>query len=251
MMTDALEVMRRYPDIKTWDVLNEPLRYYEVDEGIIFDAVQDLQGMAELFRQAHEINPEAKLYVNECGIPHSSGNKSEEFKQYIQRLLEHGAPVSALGIQAHMGDHDELPTIAEVKSQLNSLSELGLPIAITEFDCTDKAAGSEADRARYMQDLLTLFYGLPYISGVYLWGFQDKEHWRGSEGAGLFDENMQPNQVGRAYFDRIQKDWHTNATVKTDASGQAVFRGFPGKYSVTPEATNNTQCPLELEPQQL
>ena len=235
MFTDGLEVMRRYPEIKEWDVLNEPLDYYEGDQGTIFDPETDNNTFVELFKQAKIANPEAALYINETGLPDAIGNTAERFKALVEKMISQGAPVDGIGVQAHLGgEHTGLASLSQIKQQLDSIATIGLPIRITEMDATDKALGGETQRADYMKKVLTLMYSLPYINGIYLWGFVDKEHWRGTDGAGLFDDNLVLNEVGQAYFARLNTDWKTKDVVTTDDLGRAQFTGFKGSYSATP-----------------
>ncbi len=233
-----LDILRRYPQIKEWDLLNEPLQREPrldkngVDQNeVVFNPEEDLNFFVDLFKQAKAIAPDTKLYVNEYSI--LSGGQTGNYVRFLQKLIEAGAPIDGIGVQGHITEYD-FASVSQMKQNLDDLSKLGLPIKITEFDVSDevirkmyfpqKLAGINSEqiekaRADYMRKAMTIFYGTPRVNGIYLWGFQDKSHWRGKEGehAGLFDDNFQPNQVGQAFQNLTHEQWGINAEVKDEA----------------------------------
>lgn len=50
---------------------------------------------------------------------------------------------------------------------------------------------------------------------------------------GLVDENYQPKLVYKRLMKLIHEEWTTSLTTKSDAGGEADFRGFHGRYKVT------------------
>ena len=54
--------------------------------------------------------------------------------------------------------------------------------------------------------------------------------------AGLIHENLSPKPAYNALNDLINKEWHTEASLKTSPTGRVVFEGFYGDYDVTVEA---------------
>lgn len=250
-----LDVLRRYPEIKEWDLLNEPLsREPRLDKNgvnqdeAVFDPEEDFDFFVDLFKRAKEVAPDTKLYINEYSI--LSGKKTGDYISFIQRLREAGAPVDGIGVQGHITEYG-FSSIGQMKQNLDDLSRLELPIKITEFDVSDEVIEKmyfplkeeseggdrslvEKARADYTRKAMTIFYGTPKVEGVYLWGFQDKSHWRGMEGehVGLFDNNFQPNQVGQAFQNLIQEQWTTNVDTVSNDQGQLDFKGFPGVYKV-------------------
>jgi GH35 family endo-1,4-beta-xylanase len=231
--------LRRYPDVKEWVFLNEPLlREPRLDDNgvnqdeVVFDPEEDFDFFVELFKRAKEIAPDVKLYVNEYSI--LTGNQTGNYIKFIQKLLKAGAPIDGVGVQGHIFNGWDFASIPQMKENLDDLAKLGLPIKITEFDVSDEdmkrmyfPPGAEGiteqqlqeARADYTRKAMTIFYGNPKVNGICLWGFQDKTHWRGEretaspgvqEHAGLFDENFQPNQVGRAFQNLTQEQWKIN-----------------------------------------
>jgi GH35 family endo-1,4-beta-xylanase len=235
VLKERLGMIKRYPDIKEWDLLNEPLSREprmvngENDNETIFNPVEDLDFFIELFTKAKEVNPNARFYINEFHI--LNGKYTDEYIDLIQALKDKGVPIDGIGIQGHMWGKD-VTMLAEAKDNLKKLSLLGLPIKITEFDVSAADFKSEKERAKYTEDMLTLFFGTPAVEGIYFWGFHNKVHWRGDENAGLVDDNFQPNETGRNYLKKVQKEWTTHTIIKTDEKGNLLFRGFPGDYSI-------------------
>lgn len=245
ILDERLELIRRYPEIKQWLVVNEPLqRQRRMENGVdhdevVLDPEQDIDFFVELFKQAKAINPEAKLYLNEYSI--LSGQKVDQYIAFIKKLLEKGTPIDGIGVQGHMWKED-FATLEQAKLSLQKLSQLGLPIRISEFDVSEEAIAAhfpdtdpKLKRAEYIKDMLTLFYGTPNVNGIYIWGFEGKTHWRNDmgENAALVNGNFQPNESGQAQFNLTEKQWRTKAVVKADSSGTIKINGFPGNYRVT------------------
>jgi len=337
LLEERLDILRKYPEIKEWDLINEPLlREPYIEQGVnknkvVFDPNKDIHYFVELFKQAKEINPNTKFYINEYGI--LSGNKLREFVEFVQKLKEYGAPIDGIGVQCHITEKD-FASIAQLHENLETLSYLGLPIKITEFDVSreviekmyfppeqrqkekeklieemrsfyvrskelkavfpettskklkellkgmtiakytgqkeqeiilEQVISSENEeqflsslkekigkivslnfdkdfdekveksRADYVRKALTIFYGNPYVNGVYFWGFQDRLHWRSQqfgEHVGFFDDNFEPNKTGAELLRLLNEKWKTKITAVADSSGRIKFRGFSGRYKV-------------------
>ena len=141
-LESRLEIIRRYPDIKEWDLINEPLlREPHINENgvnvneVVVDPIEDFDFFVELFKRAKEIAPESKFYVNEYSL--LSGKKTAEFIDFIQKLKNAGAQIDGIGIQGHISEYD-FASIDQIKQNLESLSKLDIPLKITEFDISDE-----------------------------------------------------------------------------------------------------------------
>lgn len=247
-----LSVLREYPDIPEWDIVNEPLKRPQgflnrmnKHNEIVFDPVSDIDVFADLILEAHTLAPTTRLYINEYSI--LSGEKTDDFIRFLKkltsRLREKGLSNKemktflGIGIQGHITTGD-FASITQAKESLDTVALLGLPIKITEFDVSDEQFdGKVQKRAEYVRDMLTLFYGHQAITGIYLWGFDDRMHWRKANGfnehPALTDSDLKPNVVGEAFFRRIHRDWRTDLTAHSDKDGKIAFVGFPGSYKTT------------------
>ena len=241
ILNERLKIIKRYPQIKEWDLVNEPLRREPlIVDGVdrmevVFDPKEDVEFFSELFKKAKEINPEAQFYVNENRV--LGGKATDDLVEFIIKLQELGAPVDGVGIEGHITKDYNFSDVITAKKNIDKLAKLGIAIKITEFDVTEdslsKAGDDFSSRGKYLEDMLTLFYGTPQISGIYLWGFIDSMHWRGQEQAGLFDKNFKLNLVGESFFSKINEEWSTKVDATTDDEGKIIFRGFPGRYKIT------------------
>lgn len=245
LFSERLRMLTRFDDIVDWDLLNEPLRREpSMVEGrdlnaLVWSPDDDIDMFAELFRRAHALRPDARLFVNEYSI--LNGGKTDEYMRLIDRLLIAGAPVTGIGVQGHIRPKPFFASPEVAAENLRQLATLGLPITITEFDCSDRVFdGDTGARAAYTREMLELFVGTPAVAGVYVWGYQDKTHWRGAEGAGLFTESFDVNAVGAAYFDAI-RSWSTAGRRRADPRGQLTFHGYPGEYEFRTAESRQTR----------
>ena len=238
LFAHRLQMLTRFADIAEWDLLNEPLARDPAlvngadTNALIWSPDDDIEVFVELFRRAHALRPDARLLVNEYSI--LNGGKTSEYMRFIDRLLTAGAPISGIGVQGHIRPKPFFAPPEVAAENLRQLATLGLPITVTEFDCSDRVFdGNTAERATYTREMLDLFFGASAVAGVYIWGYQDKTHWRGAEGAGLFSDTFALNVVGAAYFDAIRTKWSTAGRRRADARGQMTFHGYPGEYEFT------------------
>lgn len=176
-----------------------------------------------MFQYAHGLASNTVLFVNDYNVV--AGNETDAYKQQIQNLLASNAPVQAIGAQGHFG-----ATIdpASTQSRIDSLSQLGLPIWITEYDSLN---ADENVRADNLETLYRLSFSETNVAGVLMWGFWAGSHWRGSNAA-IVNLDWTLNEAGRRY-QSLLAEWTSRTNGVTDAGGNFVFRGFHGSYDVT------------------
>ena len=201
-----------------WDVMNEPTTNHEFMDILGEDA------MADWFRLAHEADPDVRLMLNEYSI--LTGGHTGNLERVARLLLDAGAPVQAIGVQSHMGI--EPVGIPQALAALDRVAELGLPLAITEFD---QATVDERLQARYMRDFMTAVFSHPAVDAFIMWGFWESKHWKPE--AALFREDWSVKPNGQAFIDLVFDEWWTEAETQTDADGACSVRGFLGDYEVT------------------
>jgi GH35 family endo-1,4-beta-xylanase len=82
--------------IVEWDVLNEPYSEHE------FMDILGKESAIDWFHIAAETSPDIKRYINDFGVlTRSSKRHQDYYYDYIQWLLDSGAPVQGIGFQAH------------------------------------------------------------------------------------------------------------------------------------------------------
>jgi len=131
MKEHIFTVMGRYKGrIHGWDVVNEaiwkdgsfrPCKWLEI---IGEDYVQ------KAFEFARECDPAAELYYNE--YDYEFALKTEGVIKLVKNLQANGVRVDGVGIQGHWFlDH---PTMAVLDDYVQALSQLGIPLMVTELD---------------------------------------------------------------------------------------------------------------------
>jgi endo-1,4-beta-xylanase len=203
-----------------WDVINEP----SVNKRLAKVLGED--EMAAWFKRAHQLDPAARLFVNDYGNLGECCGYEIEFKRIVKRLLELGAPVDGLGLQAHFGYTVTPPD--ELFKRLTDLAQFGLPLEITELDIN---TANEAMQADYLRDFMTLAFSHPAVSGILMWGFWEGQHWLPDAALWRKDWSLKPN--GKAWTDLVNKTWWTDVTGQADSSGGYETRGFLGKYTLS------------------
>jgi GH35 family endo-1,4-beta-xylanase len=185
-----------------------------------------------MYKRARELDPAAKLFVNDFNILSVDQSFSEvETDAYvadIRRLLAQGAPIDGVGIQGHIWSEDILAHPEVVKQRLDKVATLGLPIWITEFDTADPDEKINADR---LELVYRTAYSHPAVEGIMAWIFWAGNSWRGPNG-GLAKRDWALNEAGRR-FEALMAEWSTTASGRTDSAGIFAFQGYHGDYAVT------------------
>lgn len=219
------EVVTRYKgQLYLWDVVNEA-----VTERSLWDRI-GWETFGQVFRIAKVADPTALTAYNDYNITEESqvgtGHK-EMAKERVQQLLNQGAPVDIIGIQAHVGTPmTPMPTVFKA---LDEMAALGPRLEITEYDL-----GVQDDKvhAEHMEDFLTTCFSHPQVDGFIMWGFWEGAHWRANEGGAMFRRDWTARPTVKAYRDLVFKKWWTNETANSDSNGMAKFRPFYGTHKI-------------------
>ncbi len=211
--------------LSQWDVVNEPTMHHEIID------VLGQQAMLNWFNEARKGAPGTKLFLNDFTMFHGQkdngeGLNSDYFYNTAKYLVEKGAPIDAIGEQAHIGGTP--PGIPLVLSRLDKFSALKKPIQITEFDIY---SDDDDFKARYIGDFMTALFSHPSAIGFVQWGFWEKAHWL-PMGA-LWDKNWNLRPHGKVYTDLVTKTWSTNVRGTTGKNGLYNVRVFNGEYDIT------------------
>lgn len=177
-----------------------------------------------MFKAAHELDPSAKLFVNDYNVEDGRDAKScpERYIQQILDLQECGAPVHGIGIQGHIR-HPVGPIIC---SALDKLAILGLPIWFTELDVS---ASNEHVRADDLEVVLREAFAHPAVEGIMLWGFW--EMFMCDDHCHLVSAEGDINEAGKRFLE-LKREWMTNTNGEINDNGEFTFRGFHGTYNV-------------------
>ena len=177
-------------DIESWDVVNEAI---DPASGAIranrfTQTLGAVPHLARMFELAAEHAPHAELVYNDFM---SWGADNAHHRAGVLRLLAdlkaRGAPVRALGVQAHIGVWQLPPgpgaaAIAEWRRFLDEVAGMGLNILVTEFDVNDQAlpgdvAVRDAGVASLARDWLDVTLAQPRLNRLLCWGLADHHSW--------------------------------------------------------------------------
>jgi endo-1,4-beta-xylanase len=167
----------RYPDVALIDVVNEPPPH---TTPAYMDALggagsSGYDWIVQAFKWARQYCPHAILILNDYNnIEYANDNT--HFIDIVTRIKNAGAPIDAVGAQAH--DAYKLGN-STVQGYVAKLATTGLPVYITEYDIN---LASDSEQQKVMQSQLTLFWNDPNIHGITLWGYIVGATWRADTG---------------------------------------------------------------------
>src|SRR5512133_675142 len=162
----------KYPDIPMIDVVNEaqpghaPAPFKNALGG---DGSTGFDWIIKSFQMARERWPKAILIYNDYNNCEYANEVDWTYK-LVQAMIKAKAPIDAIGCQAH--DAWRLST-STVKSNIDKLATLGLPIFITEYDIQQS---DDTKQASIMKEQFTMFWNHPKIVGITYWGMTNT--WR-------------------------------------------------------------------------
>ena len=239
---DHIEELTHFPGIEgqivDWDVLNEITTNRDLEFALAgqpgYPTGREIY--AETFQKLAQEDPASGRWINDyitIGQGNSSGELYDRLKQFIQELIDAGAPIDGIGFQGHIG---LFPTsIYQVQTILDDFyASFGKKARITEYD-TDPAM-TDSLEATYLKDFLTMIFSHPAMDGFLMWGFWDGAHWRNN--APLFYQDWSLKPSGQAFFDLVFNEWWTSETGLTNANGEWSTRGFKGTYKLTIDCGN-------------
>jgi endo-1,4-beta-xylanase len=209
----------------TYDVVNEA-----IDESTgeiietVFTKYLGPEAIDICFDAAHKAAPHAKLVYNDFvswGAGHAKYR--EGVLRLLSRLKANKVPVDVLGVQSHIGQDFSPDSLgsntfnaadqAVWKQYLDAASSMGLRLAITEFDVSERGTPSDiVERDRQIADLahryLDFMFGYRNLDYMMVWGLMDHYSWLQDTGGrrldGMlkrpspFDDNYQPKPLRQA-----------------------------------------------------
>lgn len=222
-----------------WDVNNEMLH------GSFFRDRLGGDIHAWMFQRAHQLDPDARLFVNDFNILSVDQSfrqtEADAYVKQIRRLIDQGAPIHGVGIQGHIWSKAILDHPETLRENLDNVAALGLPIWITEFD---SAFAEESVNADCLETVYRAAYSHPAVEGILMWVFWAGNSWRGAN-AGLARRDWQLNAAGERY-EKLMAEWTTTASGRTDEDGAFAFRGFHGHYTATIRAAAQEETQVEF-----
>jgi GH35 family endo-1,4-beta-xylanase len=232
-----------------WDVVGDATTAHNARNGLGEWARQAgaADFTAEPIRWARSSDPSAHLIYNEW-------NLDDALLRLVDDLKKRKSPPDILGLEAHMTDR--IWSFEEVWKQTEKFAVLGVPIHWSELTIPSArrtAAGwsvsarSEEEQADYVEQLYTLLFSHPAVSGITWWNPVDGD-WDTLPG-GLIRKDLTPKPVYQRLVSLIRGRWMTNAELTTDSHGEVEVRAFHGGYRIRSEANGSIrETRLEVKP---
>ncbi len=180
--TQVEDLMRlaceRYPQTALIDVVNEPPPHTEptaVMAALGGAGESGYDWIVEAFRLARRYCPDAILIFNDYNNIEWDPDQ-DNFIRAATAVKEAGAPVDALGAQAHDAFRK---TPEELRERIDRLAAVGLPLYITEYDID---VADDEEQARIMAEQFPIFWNDDRIKGITLWGYIYGATWHNNTG---------------------------------------------------------------------
>ncbi len=174
---------QRYPNTKLIDVVNEPPPHTTPSyaDAIGGGTNGDWAWITNAFKWAREYCPNATLILNDYNNIEWP-NDNQHFIDIVNTIKENGAPIDAIGAQAHDLDFNDNMT-ASMKTLIAKLhDDTGLPIYITEYDISTTDDQKQLD---LYQQQIPFFLETEYIKGITIWGWMVGQTWSQAPDSGL------------------------------------------------------------------
>jgi endo-1,4-beta-xylanase len=229
-------------EIPVWDAINE-----EMPRRIHFrewHAVPD-DYLVWCFQEASRLFPQdVKLLINDGQL--QAHYDTGDYISLAKEVMQSGAHIGGIGMQFHVTRDSvlsgKLYAPAHLCDVYAALGRLGLPLYITEITVPGVGENGAELQAAIVENYYRLWFSTPMMAGITWWNLGDGTAYENENQVlgGLLDAEMNPKPAYRALERLIHEEWRTRLTLKTNAQGQVVFRGFHGDYEVSAESGGRT-----------
>ena len=176
------EFCTRYPNTKMIDVVNEPPPHTTPGyaNSIGGGTNGTWQWITNSFKWAREACPNAILILNDFNNMEYA-NEVTHFVNIVKTIKAAGAPIDAIGAQAHALDVG-VP-FSTVQAGLTKVRNEGqLPVYITELDLSTT---DDNQQLQWYQQYFPLFRDAGYVKGITIWGWIYGKTWSLAPNSGL------------------------------------------------------------------
>ncbi|GGL27298.1 endo-1,4-beta-xylanase [Planomonospora parontospora] len=169
-----------------WDVVNEVVDENQPDglRRSKWFQTTGLDYIRTAFRVAREVDPDAKLYINDYNTEFP--RKRRALYELVKKLRAEGVPIDGVGHQLHV--NIEQPHASEIEETIELIAGLGVDQQVTELDVsvyTDFVQSypeipaalllQQGHRYKEIFDVFRRQSG--HLSSVTLWGLADDDTW--------------------------------------------------------------------------
>ncbi len=190
LTTHIQTVAARYKGrIHSWDVVNEAIDpTYKNPQGLrnslwLQNIGEDYVELA--YRTAAKADPAALLTYNDFDIETDAPAqqaKRDAILAMLQRFVNKGVPIHALGVQAHLLTNEGTPTWNGLDKFLSEVEKLNLQVYVTELDVDDSFMPAEIqERDRQVAEIYRGFLNTVLrhnsVKAVLTWCLSDPDSW--------------------------------------------------------------------------
>lgn len=179
---------QRYPDTQLIDVVNEPPPHttppYTAALGGAGTSGYDW--IVQAFKWARQYCPNSILIMNDYNTIEYA-NDNSHFIDIVNRIKAAGAPIDAIGAQAHAAYSMSTSTVQMYLDKL--ASSTGLPVYISEYDIN---LADDTQQKNVMQSQFTMFWNDSNVKGITLWGYIVGQTWQPNTGLMTSTGTMRP-----------------------------------------------------------
>jgi len=234
ILDDHIEtVMGRYKGkFSAWYIANEVLEspYFSVPPWTFNNYTTEMRHnfwydvigpeyLDHAFRKAHEVDPDAKLFINEGfwwgDAPPLARARCDTFYNLVTNLLNQGVPIHGVGLQYYTRDSVPYPWIfgydwAQRKEEIQRFVDLGIEVQVSEVGVIVKSPATHEKlqhQAELYRKTIDLCLQNKKVTTMTIFGLSDKtiflppdESWF------LFDRNIEPLPAYYALQHRLQGD---------------------------------------------
>jgi endo-1,4-beta-xylanase len=182
-------VVSRYKStIRSWNVVNEPLRddaWRASDlRPLIWQRRLGADYIAIALRAARAADPSAQLVLNEYDVEFVGGrfrNKRAALRELVHSLLDQGVPLDAIGLQGHLKGELEIDKEG-LGAFVRELRKAGLAVLVTELDVVDNQLPADlpardAQVASRADDFIAAITAEAPVAALLTWGITDRYTW--------------------------------------------------------------------------
>ena len=266
------ELAQRYAlRIPGWEVTNETM--WGRGEGN-WDRRSTIYHDPELvewsFKTAEKYFPANELIINEwSGVWTDFLYNRSFYYMQIERAMQKGARIDAIGLQYHMFHRAEQEAEAtklyykpsQLYRVMDTYALLGKPLQITEMTIPaySNEPEDEALQAELLTNLYSIWFSHPAMEAAIYWNLVDGYAASAPLGdmtsgenyyyGGLVRFDLTPKPAYYALKKLFHETWHTSLELSTgEKKNSALFKGFYGTYDLTITAKEKTyQKSLHLQ----
>lgn len=172
----------RYPLMAMADVVNEPLHSQPIyKDALGGDGETGWDWVITAFELAREYLPDStKLILNDYNILHDN-TVTDNYLAIINLLKDRGL-IDGIGIQGHYFEFRSdlssstqyVYTPGALRTNLNKLTDTGIPVYITEFDIDEPVDSNQLEQYKIY---FPIFWRNPGVVGITFWGYVYGDVW--------------------------------------------------------------------------